>query len=108
MGFLLKLTKMYRIPHSELKILAKIYLGIICTHMVDYCRPGHICNMCGRDLPDMPGSCLHSGKSLLSMLHIKHRLQYLHVVMTPENQYKQAAVSLYIEIPNQMLILGMN
>ena len=31
------------IPHSELKILAKIYLGVICTHMVDYCRPGHIC-----------------------------------------------------------------
>ena len=31
-----------RIPHSEPKILAIIQLGVICTHMVDFCRPGHI------------------------------------------------------------------
>ena len=30
------------IPCSELKILLKIYLGVICAHMVDFCRPGHI------------------------------------------------------------------
>ena len=30
------------ILHWELKILVKIYLGVICTHMVDYCRPPHI------------------------------------------------------------------
>ena len=31
-----------RIPHSELKILAKIQLSVIFTHMVDICRPGYI------------------------------------------------------------------
>ena len=34
------------ILHSEQKILAKIYVSIICTHMVthmvDFCRPSHI------------------------------------------------------------------
>ena len=30
-----------RIPHSELKILAIIQLGVICAHMVDFCRPSH-------------------------------------------------------------------
>ena len=30
------------IVHSERKILAKIHLGVICAHMVDFCRPGHI------------------------------------------------------------------
>ena len=31
-----------RILHSELKILAKIQLGVICTHMVDFHTPGHV------------------------------------------------------------------
>ena len=37
-------SEIYRngIPHSELKILPKIQLGVICAHMVDFCRPGHI------------------------------------------------------------------
>ena len=30
------------ILHLELKIFAKILLGVICTHMFDFCRPGHI------------------------------------------------------------------
>ena len=30
------------ILHSEQKILVKIELGVICAHMVDLCRPGHI------------------------------------------------------------------
>ena len=25
----------------ELKILVKIYLDIVCAHMVNFCRPGH-------------------------------------------------------------------
>ncbi len=37
-------SKIYRngIPHSELKILAKIQLSVICAHMVDFHRPGYI------------------------------------------------------------------
>ena len=30
------------ITHSELKIIVKIYLSVICTYMVDFRRPGHI------------------------------------------------------------------
>ena len=30
-----------RILHSEQKIVAKVYLGVICTHMVSFCRPSH-------------------------------------------------------------------
>ena len=30
------------IPHSELKILAIIQLSVICAHMIDFRRPGHI------------------------------------------------------------------
>ena len=30
------------IPRSELKILPKILLGVICAHMVDFRRLGHI------------------------------------------------------------------
>ena len=30
------------IPRSELKVLPKILLGVICAHMVDFRRPGHI------------------------------------------------------------------
>ena len=30
------------ILYSKQKILAKIKLGVICTHMVNFCRPGHI------------------------------------------------------------------
>ena len=33
------------IVHSELKILAKIQLGVICGHIVDFCRPSHINNV---------------------------------------------------------------
>ena len=29
-----------RILNSELKILAKIQLDVICAHMVDFCSPG--------------------------------------------------------------------
>ena len=34
----------YGLLHSELKILAKLQLGVICIHdqMVDFCKPGHI------------------------------------------------------------------
>ena len=28
---------------SQFKILATILLGVICIHMVDFCRPVHIC-----------------------------------------------------------------
>ena len=31
------------VVHLERKILAKIQFGVICTHMVDFRRPGHIC-----------------------------------------------------------------
>ena len=31
-----------RILHSGLKILAKIYLSVICAYMVDFHSPGHI------------------------------------------------------------------
>ena len=31
-----------RIPQSQLNVLEKIQLSVICTHMVDYCRPSHI------------------------------------------------------------------
>ena len=31
------------ISHSEQKTLAEIQLGVINTHMVDFCRPSHIC-----------------------------------------------------------------
>ena len=30
------------ILHSEQKILAKMQLGVIWAHMVNFCRPGHI------------------------------------------------------------------
>ena len=30
------------IVRSERKILAKIYLGVICAHMGDFHRPGHV------------------------------------------------------------------
>ena len=30
------------ILNSELKVLVKIQLSIICILVVDYCRPGHI------------------------------------------------------------------
>ena len=33
-----------RTLHSERKLLVKIWLDVICTHMVDYCRLGHICD----------------------------------------------------------------
>ena len=31
-----------RIVQSQLKVLAKIQLNVICAHMVNFCRPGHI------------------------------------------------------------------
>ena len=42
MGFLLQFTETEYVLHSKLKILAKIQLGVICTHMVDFCGPSHI------------------------------------------------------------------
>ena len=38
------LSTIYRngILHLELKILAKILLGVICAHIFDFCSPGHI------------------------------------------------------------------
>ena len=30
------------VPHSELKILAKVHLGVICAHIVDFCRLDHV------------------------------------------------------------------
>ena len=40
-------SAMYRngILHSELQILAKIQLGVICVQMVDYHRPGYKFNV---------------------------------------------------------------
>ena len=45
MDFLLYLIEMKYVLQSQLKILAKIQLSVICTHMVDFCRPGHICKI---------------------------------------------------------------
>ena len=33
------------IIQSQLMILAKIQPSVICTHIVDFCRPGHIHNI---------------------------------------------------------------
>ena len=41
MGFLLQFTEKEYLLHLELKILAKLQLDVICTHMVDFCKPGH-------------------------------------------------------------------
>ena len=44
------------ILHSECKILAKIELGVICTHMVDFRRPHHIYTYMTRDVkPEFQG-----------------------------------------------------
>ena len=44
------------ILHSEHKILAKTYLGVICAHMVNFCRPGHIYTYMTRDVkPEFQG-----------------------------------------------------
>ena len=42
MGFLLQVIETEYFIHSELKILAKIELSVICAH-IGSCRPSHIC-----------------------------------------------------------------
>ena len=44
-GFLLQFKETEYVIHSQLKILAKMQLGVICAHMVDFCRPGHKFNI---------------------------------------------------------------
>ena len=38
----LKLTESVLIFHLELEIFIIMQLGVICAHMVDFCRPSHI------------------------------------------------------------------
>ena len=42
MGFLVQLTKVGFCIVNRRYVLVKLQLGVICTHMVDFCRPGYI------------------------------------------------------------------
>ena len=70
MGFLLQFNQSKYHNYSELKILVKILLTVICTHMVDFCMPGHICSTANNWESNSLQKCIESEISGIMSMNV--------------------------------------
>ena len=73
MGFLLQFTELGYILHSELKVLAEIQLGVICTHdhIVDFHWPSH----------DYANVCMYVASEISVIRHLDNpEYYYVHII----------------------------